>query len=107
MAKVLWAKCAKIIVVGERSVDRHPGHRGLCEHRGRHSLFHAVQHGMLDVVAELIKEGADVHEEDNIGDTVLYYADEIEDEDKRAAILSLLAEHGLNEEEEEDGEEED
>jgi ankyrin repeat protein len=74
----------------------------LREHGGRHSLFHAVQHGMLEVVAELIKEGVDVHEEDNTGDTALYYADEIEDEENRAAVLSLLAEHGLKEEEEEE-----
>jgi len=74
----------------------------LREHGGRHSLFHAVQNGMLDAVAELIREGADVHEEDKDGDTALYYAEEIEDEEKKVAVLALLAEHGLKEEEEEE-----
>ena len=38
---------------------------------------------------------ADIQAVDNDGDGVLYYANTIDDEEKRAAILAVLAEHGL------------
>ena len=38
---------------------------------------------------------ADVQAVDTDGDGVLYYANTIDDEEKRAAILAVLAEHGL------------
>jgi hypothetical protein len=38
----------------------------LRKHGGKHSLFHAVEEGMLEVVAELIKDGADAHEKNRV-----------------------------------------
>ena len=32
----------------------------------RHSLFYAVEQGMLELVADLIKEGADINERDKV-----------------------------------------
>ena len=34
----------------------------LREHGAKHSLFYAAEKGMVEVVADLIKEGADVNE---------------------------------------------
>ena len=38
----------------------------LREHGGKHSLFYAAEEGLLDVVAELIKEGADVNQANTV-----------------------------------------
>jgi hypothetical protein len=37
----------------------------LRQHGARHSLFYAVTQGMLELVADLIKEGADINERDD------------------------------------------
>ena len=34
------------------------------EHRAKHSLFYAAEKGMVELVADLIKEGANVNEKD-------------------------------------------
>ena len=45
----------------------------LRKHGGKHSLFHAAEGGMLEVVAELIKDGADAHEKNQVSlDRVSY-----------------------------------
>ena len=45
----------------------------LREHGGKHSLFHAAEKGKPELVAELIQEGADVHEKDCVSlDRVSY-----------------------------------
>ena len=45
----------------------------LREHGGKHSLFYAVQEGMPELVSELLKEGADVHEKNGVSlDRVSY-----------------------------------
>ena len=46
----------------------------LREHGAKHSLFHAAEEGILELVAELIKEGADANEKDYFGDNPLAYA---------------------------------
>jgi hypothetical protein len=38
----------------------------LREHGGKHSLNYAAEEGLLDVVAELIKEGADVNQANTV-----------------------------------------
>ena len=38
----------------------------LREHGGKHSLFGAVENNMPEVVAELIKEGADVNQQNEV-----------------------------------------
>ena len=38
----------------------------LREHGGKHSLFYAVENGMPEEVAELIKEGADVNQQNGV-----------------------------------------
>ena len=38
----------------------------LRQHGARHSLFYAVEQGMLELVADLIKEGADMNERDKV-----------------------------------------
>ena len=38
----------------------------LRQHGARHSLFYAVEQGMLELVADLIKEGADMNERDEV-----------------------------------------
>ena len=38
----------------------------LREHGGKHSLFGAVENNMPEVVAELIKEGADVNQQNGV-----------------------------------------
>jgi len=38
----------------------------LREHGAKHSLFYAAEKGMVELVADLIKEGADVNEKDNV-----------------------------------------
>jgi hypothetical protein len=38
----------------------------LREHGAKHSLFYAAQMGMVELVEDLIKEGADVNEKDNV-----------------------------------------
>ena len=38
---------------------------------------------------------ADVQSVDTDGDGVLYYASRIDDDEKRADVLAVLAEHGL------------
>ena len=51
---------------------------------------------MVDVlIVALHIVQADIQAVDNDGDGVLYYANTIDDEEKRAAILAVLAEHGL------------
>ena len=45
----------------------------LREHGGKHSLFHAAEKGKSELVAELIQEGADVHEKSYVSlDRVSY-----------------------------------
>jgi len=46
----------------------------LRQHGARHSLFYAAEQGMLELVADLIKEGADINERDEDSDTALHYA---------------------------------
>ena len=43
----------------------------LRQHGARHSLFYAAEEGMLELVADLIKEGADVNERDQAGNTAV------------------------------------
>ena len=38
----------------------------LREHGAKHSLFYAAKEGMVELVADLIKEGANVNEKDNV-----------------------------------------
>ena len=38
----------------------------LREHGGKHSLFYAAEEGMHEEVAELIKEGADVNQQNGV-----------------------------------------
>ena len=38
----------------------------LREHGAKHSLFYAAQMGMVELVADLIKEGADVNDKNNV-----------------------------------------
>jgi hypothetical protein len=38
----------------------------LREHGAKHSLFYAAEKGMVEVVADLIKEGANVNEKNNV-----------------------------------------
>ena len=38
----------------------------LRQHGARHSLFYAAEQGMLELVADLIKEGADMNERDKV-----------------------------------------
>ena len=38
----------------------------LREHGAKHSLFYAAQRGMVELVADLIKEGADVNEKEHV-----------------------------------------
>jgi hypothetical protein len=38
----------------------------LREYGAEHSLFHAAEHGMLELVANLTKEGADVNEKNKV-----------------------------------------
>ena len=46
----------------------------LRQHGAKHSLFHAAEVGMLELVADLIKEGADVNEKNKDGMTALALA---------------------------------
>eukprot|EP00802_Teleaulax_amphioxeia_P016547 Tamp_16668.p1 GENE.Tamp_16668~~Tamp_16668.p1 ORF type:complete len:430 (+),score=131.21 Tamp_16668:41-1330(+) len=59
----------------------------LREHGGKHSLFGAVKNNMLEEAAELIKEGADVNQQNANGSTLLDIAKEEE-------VKALLREHG-------------
>jgi ankyrin repeat protein len=43
----------------------------LRQHGARHSLFYAVEQGMLELVVDLIKEGADINERDKAGNTAV------------------------------------
>jgi ankyrin repeat protein len=43
----------------------------LRQHGARHSLFYAAEEGMLELVADLIKEGADVNERNQAGNTAV------------------------------------
>jgi hypothetical protein len=36
------------------------------EHGAKHSLFYAAEKGMVELVADLIKEGANVNEKDHV-----------------------------------------
>ena len=38
----------------------------LCEHGAKHSLLYAADKGMVELVADLIKEGADVNEKNRV-----------------------------------------
>jgi hypothetical protein len=38
----------------------------LREHGAKHSLFYAAEKGMVELVADLIKEGADVNEKKHV-----------------------------------------
>ena len=38
----------------------------LREHGGKHSLFRAAENNMPEVIAELIKEGADVNQQNEV-----------------------------------------
>ena len=38
----------------------------LREHGAKHSLFYAAEKGMVELVEDLIKEGANVHEKNNV-----------------------------------------
>jgi hypothetical protein len=38
----------------------------LREHGAKHSLFYAAQEGMVELVADLIKEGAEVNEKTHV-----------------------------------------
>ena len=38
----------------------------LREHGAKHSLFYAAEEGMVELVADLIKEGADVNEKNQV-----------------------------------------
>ena len=46
----------------------------LRQHGARYSLFYAAEEGILELVADLIKEGADVNERDKASRTALHYA---------------------------------
>ena len=59
----------------------------LREHGGKHTLLHAVVNNMLEEAAELIKEGADVNQQNANGSTLLDIAKEEE-------VKALLREHG-------------
>ena len=63
----------------------------LREHGGKHSLFYAAQMGMPELVAELIQEGAGVHEKNLMGKTPLYYA---RNEETKAVFAEHAAKGG-------------
>jgi hypothetical protein len=46
----------------------------LRQHGAKHSLFYAAEEGMFELVADLIKEGADVNEENEVGRRALELA---------------------------------
>ena len=55
--------------------------------RSQASLFHAAEEGILELVAELIKEGADVNEKNQFGKTPLDWA-------RNEEVKAALREHG-------------
>jgi len=82
----------------------------LRQHGARHSLFYAAEEGMLELVADLIKEGADVNERNQAGNTTLERAQDAQTidvlkgagatmpefpEEKKNDLLIEYAEKGL------------
>ena len=59
-AKNKWCKTALDVATNDEVKA------ALRQHGARHSLFYAVEQGMLELVADLIKEGADMNEGDKV-----------------------------------------
>jgi ankyrin repeat protein len=64
----------------------------LREHRAQHSLFYVAQKGMVALVADLIKEGADVNEKNHDEETSLHKASY----HGHAAVVQTLLENGAD-----------
>jgi len=64
-AKNKWCKTAYDVATNDEVKA------ALRQHGTRHSLFYAAEQGMLELVADLIKEGADVNERNQAGNTAV------------------------------------
>ena len=67
----------------------------LREHGAKHSLFYAAQMGMVELVEDLIKEGADVNEKNHDGKIPLDWAECCDDEVKKEEVKAVFAKHSL------------
>jgi hypothetical protein len=61
---------------------------------GNTPLLAACAAGSFEICEMLIKAGADVNAADKHGNNAIYHAEMNQDEDKRAAVLAVLAEYG-------------
>jgi hypothetical protein len=61
---------------------------------GNTPLLVACAAGSFEICEMLIKAGADVNAADKDGNDAIYHAEMIKDEDKKAAVLAVLAEYG-------------
>ena len=61
----------------------------LREHGAKHSLFYAAEQDMVELVADLIKEGSDVNEKEHYGRTSLHLASLY----GHAAVVQTLLQH--------------
>ena len=64
-AKDAWCKTALDVATNDEVKA------ALRQHGARHSLFYAAEQGMLELVADLIKEGADLNERNKAGNTAV------------------------------------
>ena len=88
-AKNKWCKTALDVATNDEVKA------ALRQHGARHSLFYAAEQGMLELVADLIKEGANVNERNQNGKGAFDHTKKIKDEEKRAAVLALMAEYSV------------
>jgi len=65
----------------------------LREHGAKHSLFYAAGRAMVELVADLIEEGADVNEKNHDGYTSLHLASS---SSRHVAVVQMLLQHGAD-----------